>query len=133
MTIGLAIDVAVAVTVDVAIAIFDVYLGLLIGGLAAFIRPTIDAKGAWETNTANEGSPTNSRSPSPACPSPNGEMIHVETDPGKNHPHERSKYNVKSMMSVVEPPRCGDEKCSGGRDEGNDHQRNRRRRGTRAN
>lgn len=133
MTIGVAVDVALAVTIDVAIAIFDVYLGLFIGGVAAFIRPAIDAKGAWKANTTNERSPTSSRSPSPACPSPNGEMIHVETEPGKAHPHKRSKYNVESMMSIVEPPRCGDEKCSGGRDESDDHQRNRRCRAARAN
>lgn len=133
LVIGVAIDIAVAVTVDVAIAIFDVCLGLSIGGLATIIRPAIHAKGAWKAYSTDKGSPTNSRSPSPACPSPNGEVVHVETDPGENHSHERSKYDVESMMSVVEPPRCSDEKCSGDRDEGDDHQRDRGRRGARAN
>jgi hypothetical protein len=130
---GVAVDFAVAVAIGVAITIFQVYLRLFIGELTPVICPAVDPKGAWKANTAHESSTTNSRSPSPACPSPNGEVIHVETKPRKEHPHQRSKYNVKPMVSIVEPPRCGDEKCSGGRDESDDHQRNRRCRGACAN
>lgn len=60
-------------------------------------------------------------------------MVHPETDVGEDNPHGRAKQDVEAVMPIVHPPRHRDEKGRGGRDKGDDHQQDRRRRTARAN
>lgn len=91
------------------------------------IRPTVGADRTRESNAPDKGASTTAWAPCPSSSAADGEMVHVETNPGKHNPHGGSEENVECVVAVIGPSRRGDEEGRRGRHEREDHHQDWRR------